>query len=44
MNENEQKQQTTETGPQGLQIFESSDTDFKITMLTMFKETDKIAN
>lgn len=44
MNENEQKQQTIETGPQGLQIFESSDTDFKITMLIMFKETDKIAN
>lgn len=30
--------------PTGLQIFAALDTDFKITMPTMFKETDKTAN
>lgn len=44
MNEHEQKQQAIERDPQRLQTYESSDTDFEITMLTTFKETEKIVN
>lgn len=44
MNENEQKQQTIGTDPQGPQTHESSDTDFEIITLTTFKTTEKIVN
>lgn len=36
MNENEQKQKTIEIDSQGFQIFELLDTDYEITMLTVF--------